>query len=184
MMPSLTNQQTKIFEKLTRTADRSLSFENFCEAALQEICRTIDWDYGEIWMMQKDCSTLNLSPIWYLSSSIQEAGRCLSWQQFRVCSLNFTLHLGEGLPGRACLSQRPEWVPDVSIQSEGYFLRNQIAKAFSVRAGLGLPILAGQKVLAILVCFKATSCQADLEIMQWLQTVIQHLNYLAKKFKS
>ncbi len=183
-MPSLTNPQVKLFEKLTRTVHQGMSFEDFCETALQEICQTIDWDYGEIWVMQKDDSTLNLSPTWYLSPSIQEAGRCLSWQQFRVCSLNFTLHLWEGLPGRACLSHQPEWVPDVSIQSEGYFLRNQIAKAFSVRAGLGLPVLVEQKVLAVLVFFKASSCEADLEIMQWLQTVIRHLSYLSNKFKS
>jgi GAF domain-containing protein len=184
MMPSLTNRQARLFEKLTRTVYQGLSFEDFCEAALQEICRGIDWDYGEIWVVQDDYSTLNLSPTWYLSPSIQEAGRCLSWQQFRVCSLNFTLHLGEGLPGRACLSQQPEWVPDVSIQSEGYFLRNQIAKAFSVRAGLGLPISVGQRVLAVLVFFKATPCKADPEIMKWLQTVIRYLGYLSKKLNS
>ena len=183
-MPSLTDQQAKLFEKLTKKTHQDLSFEEFCEAALQEICQTIHWDYGEIWMMQPDYSTLNLSPTWYLNPSIQEADRCLSWQQFRVCSLEFTLHVGEGLPGRACLSQQPEWVPDVSIQSEGYFLRNQIAKAFSVRAGLGLPILVEQQVLAILVFFKAKSCQADSEIMQWLQIIVQHLNHLSQKVKT
>jgi hypothetical protein len=108
----------------------------------------------------------------------------LSWQQFRLCSLDFTLHLGEGLPGRVCLFQRPEWVADVSIQSEGYFLRNQIAKAFSVRAGLGLPILVEQQIKAALVFFKAKPCQEDREIMEWLQAVIQHVNTLLAEAKS
>jgi GAF domain-containing protein len=180
-MSSLTDRQTEFLAKLARAAHQGSDLENFCQATLQEICQTIHWDYGEIWMIQKDYSTLHLSSAWYLSPSIQEAGRCLSWQQFRVCSLDFTLHLGEGLPGRVCLSQQPEWVSDVSIQSEGYFLRNQIAKAFSVRAGLGLPILVGQQVKSILVLFKAKPCEEDLEIMQWLRSTIQPIDSLLER---
>jgi hypothetical protein len=180
-MSSLIYQQAKLFKNLTKENCQELDFEGFCEAILQNMCQAIDWDYGESWIVQKDLSTLNLGSSWYLTPSIQEAGRCLSWQQFRVCSQNFTLHLGEGLPGRVCSSQQPEWVPDVSIQSEGYFLRNQIAKAFSVKAGLGFPILRGQQVKAALVLFKATPCQENLEIMQWIQAVMQHINKLSEE---
>jgi hypothetical protein len=182
-MSSLIHQQAKLFKILTKETCQGLDFEGFCEAILQNMCQAIDWDYGESWIVQKDLSTLNLGSSWYLTPSIQEAGRCLSWQQFRVCSQSFTLHLGEGLPGRVCSSQQPEWVPDVSIQSEGYFLRNQIAKAFSVRAGLGFPILIGHQVKAALILFKATPCQENREIMQWLQIVIQHVNKLSAEME-
>jgi hypothetical protein len=182
-MSSLIDQQAKLFKSLTKTTCQGLDFESFCEAILRNMCQAIDWDYGEIWIVQKDSSILNLGSNWYLTPSIQAAGRCLSWQQFRACSQNFTLHLGEGLPGRVCSSQQPEWVPDVSMQSEGYFLRNQIAKAFSVKAGLGFPVLIGQQIRAALVLFKATPCQENLEIMQWLQAVMQHIDKLSAELE-
>ncbi len=177
-MLSLTRQQTELFSKLTETNYRNLNFENSCEIILREICHAIKWDYGEIWIVQENCSTLSLSPSWYLNPFIREIGRGLSWQQFRACSLEFTIHLGEGLPGRVYLSQKTEWVPDVSIQSERYFLRNQIAKAFSVKAGLGFPIFAKQQIKAVFVCFQSKFCQEDPEIMQWLQSVIEYVGPL------
>jgi hypothetical protein len=160
------------------TMPQSSDWEQSSGLILQGLCESIRWDYGEIWRVQEDPNLLCLSPTWHLSPSVISGSNRQSWQQFRACSLEFTLHLGEGLPGRVYESRQPEWVVDVSIQSEGYFLRHHIAKAFSVRAGLGLPLLVGSQVRAVLVFFKSKSCPEDREMITGLQAMLEQIEPL------
>lgn len=106
-------------------------------AALRRVCETTEWEYGEVWMPNADNTVLELNPAWYVNPEL-EGDRLLAWRQFRYCSEEFVLHPGEGLPGRVWSSQDPKWIADVSAQSESYFLRNQIARAFGAKAGFGL----------------------------------------------
>jgi len=132
----LTILQLKNINKLSEASD----FHTALTVALREICEGTDWDYGEAWIPYKDSKILELSPAWCLSTS-KNSGSVLALKQFRYCSEAFILSPGVGLPGRVYSSQQSEWLSDASAQSETYFLRNQIAKAFGIKAGFGVPIL-------------------------------------------
>jgi signal transduction protein with GAF and PtsI domain len=119
-----------------------------------EVCETTDWDYGEVWIPSAQSTVLELSPVWHIASDTADF---LSLEQFRSCSEGFVLSLGEGLPGRVWLSQQSEWIADATAQPESYCLRNQIAKAFDISAGFGVPIMVNEQVQAVLVFFKAAS---------------------------
>jgi hypothetical protein len=77
------------------------------------------------------------------------------------------------MPGRVWQSQQPEWLNDVSAQSETYFLRNQIAKALDVKACFGIPIIVNSQVLAVVVFFMSKARSPDAEVIEQTQTVIQ-----------
>ncbi|NES66212.1 MAG: GAF domain-containing protein, partial [Okeania sp. SIO2D1] len=87
-------------------------------------------------------------------------------EQFWVCSQDFILSRGEGLPGRVWLSKQPEWIIDVTIESEGYFLRNQIAKAFGVKSGFSVPVITENKVLIVLAFFTAQTRSKETKIIE------------------
>jgi hypothetical protein len=90
----------------------------------------------------------------------------LSLEQFRLCSEGFVLSPGEGLPGRVWLSEQPEWIADATAQSESYWLRNQLARAFDIGAGFGVPIIANDWA-------KPTLCQkAGLRQREQVQAVL------------
>ena len=78
----------------------------------------------------------------------------------------FVLSIDEGLPGRIWRSRKTEWINDVSIQSENYFLRNQIAKAFNVKAGFGFPVFRAQEIIGILVFFTDCACEENHYLVQ------------------
>jgi hypothetical protein len=115
---------------------------------LQKACEAADWDYGEVWLLDRNTEILHLDDAWFLRADLT-ADRKRAWEQFRACSEKFALRLGEGIPGRVGQLQQSEWIDNVSVQSESYFLRNQIAIAFGVKAGFGLPLStnAGSVVL-------------------------------------
>jgi signal transduction protein with GAF and PtsI domain len=93
--------------------------------------------------------------------------------QLQVCSRGFLLHLGEGLPGRVWKSQQPEWLEDASTQSETYFLRNQIAKALSVKAGLGIPMMMDSQVVAVVVFFMSRARSLDPDLVDRTQAIVK-----------
>ena len=140
-------------------------------ALLNFVCAATDWEYGESWIPNEALNTLELSPSWCSSNQIA-AHRAIEWSQFQLCSQAFVLHQNEGLPGRAWASQKSEWIANASTLSETYFLRHQIAQAFSVRAGFGVPILIDSKVLAVVVFFMSVAQPQNSALIQRTQDAI------------
>ena len=130
--------------------------------SLEKICLSTDFPYGEAWIPDKDKNLLQLSSSYYINPTL---GRN-DLEQFWICSQDFILSRGEGLPGRVWLSTEPEWIIDVTIESEGYFLRNQIAKAFGVKSGFSVAVIAQNKVLMVLAFFTAQTCPKDTKIIE------------------
>lgn len=138
---------------------------------LQQVCQTTDWEYGEVWLPKTNNSILELSSAWYVSAQLSN-DRQLAWRQFRYCSEKFILQIGEGLPGRVWASQTTEWITDVSAQSESYFLRNQIAKAFGARASFGLPINT-KDMQAIVAFFKSEAQNQNSQLMAVTEAIVK-----------
>ncbi|NJR40630.1 MAG: GAF domain-containing protein [Leptolyngbyaceae cyanobacterium CSU_1_4] len=148
---------------------------------LSSVCDRTEWEYGESWIPDATRPILELSPAWCVTTYLN-MNQAIPWMQFQVCSKSFVLRPGEGLPGRVWRSQQPEWLENVSAQSETYFLRNQIAKALSVKAGLGIPILLNSQVLAVIVFFMSKERSPDAKLMEQTQAIVanfQH-DYLAQ----
>lgn len=135
---------------------RNLKIENTPEGlyfALKAICEFAGWDYGEIWIPCAKGMVLEMSPIYYIKPS-PNAASMASLELFQFCSESLIMPPNVGLPGRVWLSENPEWIPDLSSQSERYFLRNKIAKACGVKTGLGIPFIVKSEVEAVLLFFK------------------------------
>lgn len=152
--------------QLLSTLLQAVKTKNFSDltVALGHICKRAKWDYGEVWMRGKDSTILQLCPASYINTHTSK-DIISNLEQFRLCSQAFILSPGVGLPGRVWSSQQPEWICD-SQQSETYFLRHYIAKAFKVRTGLGVPILANNQVLAVLVFFMLSVRSEDKELVE------------------
>lgn len=145
-------------------ADASMLDDNLA-AALKRVCQAINWDYGEVWIPNNEGTLLEISPIWYGHQS-RSYDRLDALEKFKICSEKFVLSIDEGLPGRIWRSRKTEWIDDVSIESENYFLRNQIAKAFTIKAGFGFPVFRDHKIIAIFVFFTDYACEENHYLVQ------------------
>ena len=166
MFNHLQIDRSKLSSHLSDAVNKSVSYDDALAAGLRILCEYINWDYGEIWILDQDSGILQISPIWCFHDRAKNDECRLSWQQFQVCSQEFTLHLGEGLPGRVCLSHRAEWIAEVSIASEKYFLRHLIAKAFGLKAALGVPVKIEGERQSVFVFFNSEVCEQDPDLMQ------------------
>ena len=116
---------------------------------LSKICELTNFPYGEIWLPNPENDLLELSDHYYIVAGNHQD----DLENFYNCSQDFIVSQGEGLPGRVWLEKQPEWMLDVSAESEGYFSRNQIAGVFGVKTGFAIPVIIEEKVVMIMAFF-------------------------------
>ena len=165
--------ETRLSLKATQAISKSEDFDSAIDVILGLICETIEWNLAEAWIPDSDGQILKCATGKYASD--------LSFSEFRQTSLKLTFAPGVGLPGRIFLSQEPEWIKDVSQVQEDIFLRFKSAEDVGLKAAFGLPILADEQVLAVVIfyCDKSLECQPRL--LELFSAVATQLGSLIKR---
>jgi len=178
MSANLTNlreEEIQFLQTLFQAISEAADFQSALNVALSQVCKVTDWEYGEAWIPSGERTVLELSPVWY-GNTRGERAYLLALDQFRLCSEGFIFPPAIGLPGRVWSSQQPEWICDASApQSETFFLRNQIAKAFGIRGGFGVPVLANHEVQAVLVFFTSEDREEDRQLVELAKAAAMQL---------
>lgn len=143
-------------------------FNDAIRATLQQVCDATGWDCAEAWLPSPDHSVLECAPVWYC-----RVVKCV--EVFRALSEGATCAPGVGLVGRVWVAKEPEWMRDVSAESETKFIRARIAREAGLKAALAVPIMAGEEVLAVLVFFMLEARQRDRRLVQVVSAAASHL---------
>ncbi|MBD2533557.1 PAS domain S-box protein [Nostoc flagelliforme FACHB-838] len=165
--------ESRLLLLTTQAITRANDVNNALAVVLRLICQTISWDFGEAWISNGDGTVLEHNLGWYGEES--------SLAEFSSQSQTVKFALGLGLPGRVWQSQEPEWIEDVSQVTEPVFLRSQQAAKAGLKAGFGVPILAGNQVLAVLVFFKRSSVVEDRRLLLLVSAVAAQLGGLIER---
>ncbi|MEH2175779.1 PAS domain S-box protein [Nostoc sp.] len=165
--------ESRLLLLTTQAITRASDVNSALAVVLRLICHTIGWDFGEAWIPNEDGTVLEHSLGWYGEES--------SLEEFCQQSQTFKFALGAGLPGRVWQSQEPEWIKDVSKVTEPVFLRSPQAAKVGFKAGFGVPILAGNQVLAVLVFFKRSSVLVDRRLLLLVSAVAAQLGGLIER---
>ncbi|MDZ7953797.1 PAS domain S-box protein [Nostoc sp. DedQUE09] len=165
--------ESRLLLLTTQAITRASDVNSALAVVLRLICHTIGWDFGEAWIPNKDRNVLEHSLGWYGYES--------SLEEFCQQSQTVKFALGEGLPGRVWQSQEPEWIEDVSKVTQPVFLRSLQAAKVGFKAGFGVPILAGNQVLAVLVFFKRSSVLLDRRLLLLVSAVAAQLGGLIER---
>ncbi|MBW4616205.1 MAG: PAS domain S-box protein [Desmonostoc vinosum HA7617-LM4] len=165
--------ESRLLLLTTQAMTRAINVNDALKLVLGLICNTIYWDFGEAWIPNEDATVLQHSLCWY--------GDQIDLKEFGRHSQNVTFASGMGLPGRVWQSKKPEWIEDVSQATEPTFLRSQQAAKVGLKAGFGVPILAGNQILAVLVFFKRSSMSVDKRLLFLVSAVAAQLGGLMKR---
>ncbi|NEO98417.1 MAG: PAS domain S-box protein [Symploca sp. SIO2E9] len=138
-------EQLRFLHSITQALFQSQDFHAALSVALQKVCEATGWDLGEAWVPKADGSILECSPAWFSKTEDVE--------NFRKASEELTFAPGCDLPGRVWVSKQPEWLPDVSLESNHVYLRADLAQQVGLKAGLGIPVIANNMVLAVLIFY-------------------------------
>jgi PAS domain S-box-containing protein len=110
---------------------------------LRRVCEKTGWAIGQAWIPRYDGSVLDCSPAWFCVGT--------GLEKFRKYSEAITLLPGVGLPGRVWSSKQPAWIQDATLDPN--FPRLQVAVEAGLKGALGIPIVSGDEVLAVIEFF-------------------------------
>ncbi|GAB4229033.1 MAG: hypothetical protein Kow00121_57980 [Elainellaceae cyanobacterium] len=165
-------QELQFLYALTQEIGEAAGFDAALEATLRQICEFANWSFGEVWVPSADQSHLQLSPAYYCNDDRLQA--------FRLASSALTFTPNQGLPGRVWQSQCPEWHQDMS-QARQCFLRADTARNLGIKAAFGVPILAEEGVVAILVFFTTELQESYAPLLQLVASIAVQLRQLMRR---
>jgi diguanylate cyclase (GGDEF)-like protein/PAS domain S-box-containing protein len=99
--------------------------------------------------------------------------------EFRAVSRSMLFESGIGLPGRVWQQGRPLWVNDVTRDTN--FPRAPVADAAGLKAGFGVPVLAGHEVVAVLEFFISEVRHQDERLLQFVALAAAPLGWLMQR---
>jgi adenylate cyclase len=158
----------------TQAISKAADFNSAINSILFLICQAIGWDFGEAWIPSKDEKNLIYFPS--LQSSNSE------FERYKKVSSSLIFLPGEGLAGRIWLSQQPEWIEDLSISSPSLFSRVQSAATVGLKTAFGVPILAKDNVLAVLIFYQKKISPNQSRLVELVKAVATQLGgFIARK---
>ena len=141
------------------------------EVVLHRVCEKTGWALGQAWVPSQDGTVLECGPVWY--------GDEANLKSFRAASEECNFVRGIGLPGRVWALQKPAWVEDV--RNDPNFPRMEAAKTVGLRTGVGIPILSGDHVIAVIEFFMHESRTANERLVKVITAVAAQLDMVMER---
>lgn len=130
--------------------------------ALEEVCETSTWTYGEVWVPDTDRTRL------VCAATYDETGR---FEELIDITTSMTFEAGEGLPGRVWASGRSESIPDVSQPAPSRYIRAPLADRTGLETAVGLPVRVDGTVEAVVVYYASSRRGAEQAVPDTLEAV-------------
>ncbi|MBW4569502.1 MAG: CHASE3 domain-containing protein [Tolypothrix carrinoi HA7290-LM1] len=144
----------------TRVLADSTTIAEATPRILQAICESLEWDLGEIWMVDAQANVLRCLDIWHKE--------CIEASEFKALR-QITFAKGIGLPGLVWANNEPVWFTDVLDNAK--FLRGTIAQKAGLHGAFGFPIRSGNNILGVITCFNQQTQQPDPDLVQMMSSL-------------
>lgn len=122
---------------------------------LEIVCRQLDWNLGDLWIVDRPSKTLRCVELWHPPST--------EFGSFAAVSRALGFAEGEGLPGRVWRTRQPQWIADVT--QDPTFRRLPQAAELKLRGALAFPIMLRTQVFGVVEFFSVQSRPPDAELL-------------------
>ena len=168
-------EELELLQTLIKLINQSKDFDSALKISLSKLCEATGWDFGEAWIPNDEQNILECSGVWYRSTEILD--------KFRQQSMEFTFNPGKGLPGKVWLTQKSEWIIDVSSENAQAFQRQKIAQECGLKSGFFLPITYQNQVVAVLGFFMFATRKEDEKLVELISAIATQLGIIMHQKK-
>ncbi len=146
---------------VTRILADASSVEGVIPGILRTICEGLEWDCGNVWIMDAERHRLRPAAEWHRPQDhlgdFGKAAPCL------------TVRPGMGMVGRVWREGRPIWVPNLAVEAN--FVPAECAADLGLRSAMGFPIFLGREVHGIMTFFSREIRVPDESLLQMMATL-------------
>src|SRR5262245_8484386 len=154
-------QRLRIKDAVSRILAESPNMMDAAPKIIQAICETSEWELGAIWNVDRSADQLTCIDFWCLPS--------VNVWAFETLTRQSKFYRGVGLPGRVWSSGKPEWITDVTNESN--FSRAPVATKGGLHTGIGFPVKLGDEVIGVLECFSREIEEPDNDFLEMVANI-------------
>lgn len=141
--------------------EREKTINDVAPKILKQICKTFDWNLGEVWLLDEPANVLRCVNSWHKENSQMVA--------YDKKSRTYTFKLGEGLPGKVWKEKQSIWIEDYRDREE--LQRSADALKAELHSALGIPILFQNQVLGVIEFFSFQIQKPDEEFLDLMRNI-------------
>jgi two-component system, cell cycle sensor histidine kinase and response regulator CckA len=160
-------EEFELLLTLYRALLETKTLSSACSATLQIVCEFAGWDLGLAWVPSPGEKDLTLFTAWYRDNP--ELAEFV-----RVCQgRSFSPDIG--MPGRVWARRKPEWTSNLAAEPSDLFPLAPFAAQAGIKAVLGVPVLDGESVVAVLLLYSLEFKEKDSRLIQVVSEVAAQL---------
>jgi PAS domain S-box-containing protein len=151
-----------LLQRVAVAANEAREADEALQVCLDEVCAYTGWPVGHAVARAEGEDELTSTGLWSIaddetSVAFREESEALRWSH------------GLGLPGRVLETGRALWIDDVG--EEENYLRGDAARAGGLHSALGVPVLVGTEVVAVLEFYSAERAVRDDSLIRVMANV-------------
>ena len=162
-------EEFEILLTLYRALIKTKDLSSACSATLQIVCEFTDWDLGLAWVSSSGGKDLTLFTAWH-----RDNPNLLEFVE--ICQQR-SFPPNVGMPGRVWARRKPEWTSNLAAESTELFPLAPFAARAGIKAVLGVPVLDGESVLAVLLFYLLEFKEKDTRLIQVVSEVAAQLGF-------
>jgi len=159
---------------VTRALAESSSLTEATPKLLQYVCEALDWELGELWVVNSESNTLHIEGSWHLPTYEVE--------EFEKAGRKTILFPGIDLVGRVLAGSQPVWVDNV-VEDEN-FPRANIAERVGLHGAFAFPIRVGEYVSCVMAFYNREVVQPDDEMLQMFDALGRQVGDFIKRTRA
>lgn len=158
-------EESRLLRGVSLVVNSVRDAETALSLVLHTICEATGWSMGQVWLPSADGRALECSSSWH--------SQTVALQPFRRASEGRRFAPGEGLAGRVWEQRKAVWMPDLSAATNSP--RAAVAREVGIVAAAGIPVLADDRVVAVLEFFLREHRDEDHRMLQLLSDIAAQL---------
>ncbi len=136
-------EESNLLQTITLLMNQETSIVGAFQTAIRKVCEVTGWPFGEAWEPDVNNKKMRLVSAWHIDDE--------RLRVFALESRQFRFAPGQGLPGRVWAARGPIWFKDVGTNKA--YPRTRLAQEAGFTAGVGVPVMSEQNVVAVLTFF-------------------------------
>src|SRR5262245_10726087 len=159
---------------VTRALAESSSLAEATPKLLQYVCEALDWELGELWVVNSESNTLHIEGSWHLPAYEVE--------EFEKAARKTILFPGIDLVGRVLAGSQPVWVDNV-VEDKN-FPRAPIAERVGLHGAFAFPIRVGDHVSCFMAFYNREVVQPDDEMLQMFDALGRQVGDFSRRTRA
>jgi diguanylate cyclase (GGDEF)-like protein/PAS domain S-box-containing protein len=165
-----TEREIRLLQSIMLAISEAEDLPAALQVVLRKVCEATGWVLGQAWLPGAH-GRLECSTVWHAAVA--------GLEHFRQASLEMSFAPGVGLPGRVWSERKSVWMSDVV--REGSFPRAAIAAQTDLHAGFGIPVKAGDEMVAVLEFFVREPRAEDEHLTNTVSSVAAQLGSVIQR---